>query len=156
MDDQPSNNGSNSDQCFIHTIRVGWADCDPARIVYTGRLPAFALEAIDAWWETRVGAGWFEMNIDRNVGSPFVHLSLDFLAPVTPRHRLQCEVALIGLGETSVRFHVTGTQNSVVCFQGNFVEVFIDAARFVKAPPPADIRAKIEPFLVTDETRRER
>jgi hypothetical protein len=32
---------------FTHAIRVGWADCDPARIAYTGRIPYFALEAID-------------------------------------------------------------------------------------------------------------
>ena len=36
---------------FVHFVRVGWGDCDPARIAFTGRLAAFALEAIDAWWE---------------------------------------------------------------------------------------------------------
>jgi 4-hydroxybenzoyl-CoA thioesterase len=33
---------------FVHRIRVRWADCDPASIAYTGQLPRFALEAIEA------------------------------------------------------------------------------------------------------------
>ena len=43
---------------FVHRIRASWADCDPAKIVYTGRLAWFALEAINAWWEHHGGAGW--------------------------------------------------------------------------------------------------
>ncbi|MGA1761049.1 MAG: acyl-CoA thioesterase, partial [Paracoccaceae bacterium] len=35
---------------YEHEIRVSWGDCDPARIVYTGKLPAMALEAINGWW----------------------------------------------------------------------------------------------------------
>ena len=41
MEDRPDN-------AHRHVIRVTWGDCDPARIAYTGRLPVFALEAIDA------------------------------------------------------------------------------------------------------------
>ena len=64
---------------FEHEIRVGWGDCDPARIAYTGRLPVFALEAIDAWWEHVLGGdGWYQLELDRGFGTPFVHLSLDF------------------------------------------------------------------------------
>lgn len=33
----------------IHDIRVTWGDFDPARIACTGRLPWFALDAINAW-----------------------------------------------------------------------------------------------------------
>ena len=46
---------------FVHAIRVGWADCDPARIAFTGRIPYFALEAIDAWWEHTVGLDWYRL-----------------------------------------------------------------------------------------------
>ena len=45
---------------YLHEIRVAWGDCDPAGIVYTGRIPAFALDAIDGWWDHYVGAGgWY-------------------------------------------------------------------------------------------------
>jgi len=132
---------------FVHEIRVGWAHCDPARIVYTGNIPMFALEAIDAWWEAHLGADWFAMNIDRDIGGPFVHLSMDFRSPVTPRHVLRCEVAPIRLGESSIRFRVVGRQNDTLCFEGEFVEVFVAAAAHRKIPAPDDFRARLEKLM---------
>lgn len=134
---------------FRHRIHVRWADCDPALIAYTGRIPNFALEAIDAWWQAHVGDGWYELNLDRNVGTPFVHMSLDFRAPVTPRHVLCCEVRLLKLGESSVRFRVAGFQDDTLCFEGEFVCVFVEAKSFRKQAAPADIRALIGPLAIS-------
>lgn len=136
---------------FHHEIRVGWGDCDPAKIAYTARIPAWALEAIDAWWEAQIGGGWFHMELDRNFGTPFVHMSLDFRAPITPRHRLICEVAPVRLGETSIKFRVRGSQDGTLCFEGRFVCVFTNAAAFQKSPPPEDVRAIIEPLIEADD-----
>ena len=134
---------------FTHVIHVRWSDCDPAKIAYTGRIPYFALEAIDAWWEAHVGDDWFRMNVDKDVGTPFVHLSVDFTSPVTPRHRLVCEVRLVKLGESSVRFAVRGLQDGILCFEGEFVEVFVAAEAHRKIPVPAHIRPILE-GLVAD------
>ncbi len=132
---------------FVYTIRVGWGDCDPAQIAFTGRIPNFALEAIDAWWEAHVGEGWFAMNIDRNIGTPFVHMSMDFRSPVTPRHPLLCTVRLIRLGESSVRFRVEGRQADVLCFDGEFVEVFVAAKEMEKTAVPDPMRATLESLV---------
>lgn len=129
---------------FSHTVTVRWADCDPARIAYTGRIPNFALEAIDEWWAVHTGADWFRGNIDQNLGTPFVHMSLDFRHPVTPRHPLICEVRLLRLGESSIRFSVKGFQNDILCFEGEFVEVFVEADAHRKIAAPEEIRRKLE------------
>lgn len=125
---------------FTHEIRVTWGDCDPAKIAYTARLPWFALDAINAWWEDVGGASWYQLEMDHNIGTPFVRMEMDFRAPVTPRHRLMCKVWPNRLGETSVGFHVQGMQNDVLCFEGNFVCVFTVADAFRKAPPPKELR----------------
>ena len=125
---------------FRHSIRVSWADCDPAQIAYTGRIPYFALDAIDSWWEAHFDQDWFRMNLDRNTGTPFVHLSMDFRHPVTPRHRLECDVRLIRVGNSSVRFSVNGFQDGKLCFEGEFVEVFVDHSTNTKIPVPDDMR----------------
>ena len=133
---------------FIHEIRVGWGDCDPARIAYTARLPEFALQSIDAWWEhTLAGDGWYQMELDRGFGTPFVNMSLNFRAPVTPRHRLQCHVWPSRLGTKSITFCVHGFQNDVLCFEGEFTCVFADAASVNTRPAPADIRSIVEPLV---------
>lgn len=132
---------------FEHEIRITWGDCDPAKIVYTGRIPVFALESINAWWEHHTGDGWYQMELDRNFGTPFVHMSLDFRAPMTPRHRLICEVWPVRLGNSSIEFSVIGRQDKVLCFEGKFVSVFMTADTFKPQSPPIDIRAIVEPLL---------
>ncbi|MGG7567830.1 acyl-CoA thioesterase [Rhodovulum sp. DZ06] len=132
---------------YEHEIRVGWGDCDPARIAYTGRLPWFALEAINGWWEEKLGGGWYQMELDRKIGTPFVKLGMEFFSPVTPRHRLVCSVWPSRLGTTSITFRVEGRQDGTLCFAGDFTSVFTDAVKFVKAPPPEEIRALVEAHL---------
>lgn len=126
---------------FVHEIRVTWGDCDPARIAYTGRLPWFALDAINAWWEAHLGGdGWYQLEMDRNIGTPFVNLNMDFRHPVTPRHRLICEVWPTRLGEKSVTFSVVGRQDGTVCFEGRFTCVFMIANQFKSQPAPPELR----------------
>ncbi|MDA3888690.1 MAG: thioesterase family protein [Allgaiera sp.] len=134
-------------RAYEHEIRVTWGDCDPARIAYTARLPWFALDAINAWWEDHIGAGWYQMEIDHNLGTPFVSMRMDFRSPVTPRHRLMCEVWPNRLGETSVGFHVAGRQDGKLCFEGDFVCVFIVADAFRKQKPPKAFRDIVEAHL---------
>lgn len=136
------------DTAFVHPIRVTWGDCDPAKIAYTARLPAFALDAIDAWWGAHVGfGGWFHLEMDRNIGTPFVRMEMDFRKPVTPRHLLQAHVWPARLGEKSIEFRVDGLQNGVTCFEGRFVCVFTIADQFKSQAAPADLRALIEPLI---------
>ena len=136
---------------FVHEINVTWGDCDPARIAYTGRLPAFALEAINAWWEGHFdGDGWFQLEIDRNIGTPFVNLNMDFLSPVTPRHKLMCETYPTRLGHKSITFGMKARQNGVLCFTGSFTCVFTIADQFKSQAAPDALRRVIEPLVRAD------
>lgn len=135
---------------YEHEIRVSWGDCDPARIVYTGKLPAMALEAINRWREKHLGDGWFQMEIDRNVGTPFVRLEMNFQSPVTPRHRLKCYVWPVKLGDTSIAFRVDGEQDGTLCFSFRSVSVFIVANEFKKRKPPQEMADLITPLLGPD------
>ena len=136
------------DNTHQHSVRVTWGDCDPAKIVYTARLPWFALAAINGWWETHLdGDGWFQMEIDRNVGTPFVRLEMDFLRPVTPRHDLLCHVWPVHLGTTSIAFRVDGEQDGRVCFSSRSVNVFTSADTFEKRQPPDELRQIVERAL---------
>lgn len=138
------------DGTLTHEIRVGWADCDPAHIAYTGRIPWFALESIDCWWEHYLGHGWYQIKHDLGMGTPFVHLSVDFRSPVTPRHRLICKARPTRLGKTSIGFEVKGYQNDVLCFEGRFVSVFVMDATFSKIPAPEEIENIVRPMLNPD------
>jgi len=139
---------------FRYDIGIGWGDCDPAKIVYTANIPGYALKAINAWWEHHLdGDGWFQLELDRNIGTPFVHMSLDFKSPITPRHKLNCDVWPARLGETSIDFRVDGLQDGVLCFEGRFTCVFIVASEFKKQAPPKEIRDIILPKIIPEIAR---
>ena len=129
-------------------ITVSFGDCDPARVVYTARLPWFALDAINGWWVHHIGSGWYQMEIDQDIGTPFVHMSMNLRKPVTPRHKLICSVWPNRLGTTSVGFHVEGRQRENLCFEGDFVSVFTVASKYEKAPPHETLRSIIKTHLI--------
>ena len=133
-------------QPFVHPVNVTWGDCDPARIAYTARLPWFALDAINAWWEAHFdGEGWYQLELDRNIGTPFV--SMDFRSPVTPRHKLLCETYPTRLGEKSITFGMKARQDEILCFEGSFTCVFTIADQFKSQPAPQRLRDVIEPLV---------
>ena len=87
------------------------------------------------------------LNVDEDIGKPFVHLSIDFRKPVTPHHPLKCHVRLIRLGESSVRFSIEGKQDGALCFDGEFVEVFVGAAAHVKRGIPGEFQSRLTAAL---------
>lgn len=124
-------------------MRVTWADCDPAFIAYTGRIPTFALDAIDAWWSHHIGIDWFRLHVDHGFSTPFVHLDFDFRAPVTPRHPLDCNVDLMKLGTSSVTFAVRGMQDGRTCFESRLVCAFVQTETMKTISIPPEIRDAI-------------
>ncbi len=87
------------------------------------------------------------MELDRNIGTPFVRLEMDIRNPVTPRNNLVCYAWPVALGETSITFRVDGEQDNALCFAFKSVSVFTIANEFRKQAVPADLRHLIEPLI---------
>jgi acyl-CoA thioesterase FadM len=112
---------------FVHRLKPRWAHSDPARMIYTPRFGDFCMEAIEAWYEDRVGADWYRINLDWGVGTPFVHMEIDFRSTVTPRDALAMTVAIERVGTSSLAFKVTARTevDGRLCFEGRFVSVCV-------------------------------
>jgi len=135
------------DRVLVHH-RVRFGDCDPARIAYTGQLVDFAIVAIDEFLKVALGGpGWYELNLDHGIGVPFVSLSVDFAAPVTPRASLQTEVHVTGRGRSSISFAVTASQTGVPVFAGRFTSVFVELSTLKSREPPDWIIRALDRFL---------
>jgi YbgC/YbaW family acyl-CoA thioester hydrolase len=132
---------------FVHTRRIRWGESDPARIVYTARFLDFAMEAIESFLQDRLGAGFFELNADHGVGTPFVQVELQFRSPLTPRDTLEVEVRIARLGGSSLTYAITGRVGDRVAFTGRLVSAFVrregEALRAVPIPP--EFRAMLQP-----------
>ncbi len=132
---------------FLHRRRVRWGDSDPARIAYTARFGDFAMEAIEAFFQDRLGAGFYELNLDHGIGTPFVRVEFEFQSPLTPRDTLETEVRLARLGGSSAQFALTGRVGERVAFTGRLVCacVALDGAAMKPIPWPPRFRALLEP-----------
>lgn len=131
---------------FVHRRRVLWGETDAARIAYTARFLDFAMEATEAWFRERLGAGWYELNVDHGIGTPFVHASLDFRSPLTPRDELETTVALARLGGSSLRFALAGRADGGrrLVYEATLVCAFVDAAAMRPVRVPDAFRPALE------------
>lgn len=108
---------------FVHAIAPYRAEADPAGIVYTARFTDYALRAIDAWMIDRIGAGFYRMNTEWGIGTPFVHTECDLRAPARPGEALNISVFVERIGRTSLTFTVEGhgAERGLLHFEGRFV-----------------------------------
>jgi 4-hydroxybenzoyl-CoA thioesterase len=135
-----------TDAPYVHRYQVSFSDTDSAAIAFTGRFPMFALDAIEGWFRDRLGTDWYRLNMDDHTGTPFVHLSLDFLAPLTPRDVLVSTVLLAKAGRSSLTFRVLGAAeaDARACFEGRFVCAFTDHDVAKSIPIPDKFRTVVD------------
>lgn len=133
---------------YIHRRGINWSDTDAAQIVYTVRFLDYVMEAIEGWWRTVVGTSWFEMNVDRNIGTPVVNVNLDFKAPLTPRNELRLTVLVERAGRASITFNVAGDRDDGVrSFIARLTCCATDNKEMKSVAIPTEWRERIEDYM---------
>ncbi len=128
---------------FAHEVTIRWGDCDPAQIAYTANIPAWGLQAIEAWYEACLGVDWYAINLDNGIGTPFVHLDFDMHSTVTPREILSCKVYIRSVGRSSLAHRVECFQGERLCFTGQTVAAFVSATEMKPISIPPNMRESI-------------
>ena len=136
---------------FRYLRTITWADCDPAQIAYTGNIPNWCLEALEAWYKAVLGANWFELNLDHGLGTPFVHLENDFKFPVTARHDLELIVRVSRLGSRSLAHTIEGRQGGTLCFTGSYASAMVAAVEMKAISLPPMMREAVERFVAAQD-----
>lgn len=133
----------------VYRRRVRWGEGDPACIVYTVRFLDFVMEAIEEWFREVLGVDWYELNLDLGMGSPVVHLELDFSAPVKPGDVLEIPVLVQRLGGSSITFELRArlAGDAAERFRALMVHSLVDNERMKAIPYPPDFRARIERYM---------
>lgn len=146
---RPTDGGGSPDRelPFVYRRDIFWGDTDTALIVYTGRFVDYALEAIESWFRAYLGTDWYQLNVDRKMGTPFVHVDIDFVSPLTPRDHLGVAVRVERLGTSSLGFRIEGYANEErLSFRGHLVCAFVDITTMSKIPIPDEYRDKIAAY----------
>ena len=115
-----------------------FGDTDAARVVYTPRFLDFAIEALDAWFDERLGVNWYDMNVEQNIGTPFVRTEIDYRSALTPRDTLASTVRLIKRGGSSLHFSVMGQVGTRLAYEAKLICAVARTDVFRTTRPPAD------------------
>lgn len=133
---------------YVHQRVVHWSDTDAAQIVYTVRFLDYVMEAIEGWWRNVVGTNWFEMNVDRHIGTPVVNVNFDFKAPLTPRYGLRLTVLVVRAGRASITFNILGDRDDGVrSFTAQLTACAVDNREQKSIEIPPEWREKIEDYI---------
>lgn len=133
---------------LVHRRRISFGDTDAAGIVYTVRFFDFAMGAIEAWFREIYGHDWYELNTELRMGSPFVRIEMDILAPLAPPQILDSTVLVEKIGRSSLTFRVLGRdQAGTEIYRSRYVCAVIrhEPMRAVSIPPVP--RARIEAYM---------
>jgi acyl-CoA thioesterase FadM len=129
---------------FEYPRRIGFGDCDPARIFYTPRAFDFCVEAIEAWWESTLSVSWTDLLARRGLEVRVLRAACDFLSPLTVGQVVRVRIRVVENGPTRLTFHATGEGPSGErSFRGCLAAGMFDREREAPVPIPEDDRERI-------------
>lgn len=120
---------------------------DETNHIYYPELFRLLDEGIEALLE-EIGYPLSRLIPDEGYALPIVHAEADYLAPIEFGDAVACTIAPDS-GESSIRFHGTGTVDGERVFEATIIRVFVDTETFEKRPLPDRMRQRL-PRLADD------
>lgn len=132
---------------FIHERTIVFGETDAARIVYTVRFFDFAVDAIDAFYGRILGINFYDLNMNYDLSSPFVHAGIDFRSALRPGEVLRTTVLLDRIGRSTLSFTLEGaTACGRQSFVGKFIVSFIAPSRMKSVAMPSEIERRAKDY----------
>lgn len=128
---------------FTHRHKVGFADVDPAGIVFYPRYFEMINATIEDWFRS-IGYGFDKMILQDGYGVPTATIQVDFKAPSRLDDLVELELQLVRLGRSSIGLQINiqceGELRAVV--QQTLVFIRMEGNKPVRIPD--SLRAGIE------------
>lgn len=125
---------------------VRFEEVDAAGIAFFARFPAWAHEAMEAFFD-QVDGGYVDLITRRRIGFPAVRLDAEFFAPVRYGDVVAIETSVAHLGNKSATFHyrMRCGDRDVASVRHTVVITDLDAMRSTDMPD--DVRAALSAHL---------
>ena len=124
---------------FRTPIKVCFGDIDNAGIVYYPRFLHYFHLAMEEFFSRELGIDYAEVLHQRNLALPTVHVECDFRGRLRYGDRIEMEVRVIHIGQTSITWgykgHRTGDEGETVV-EGSNVTVCVKTDVFAKTDVP--------------------
>jgi len=130
-----------SDKPFVVRRTVKWSDCDPARVVFTGKFTEYMMGAVAHFMRSiRRAAGTLPPGQD--VSTPCKHLSQTFHISLVPDDVIDITVSLKAMREHSFDLLVQArAPDGGLVFEGQFSPICVETEVRRRTPIPAWLRA---------------
>lgn len=136
--------------------RIGFGECDAARIYKTPRAIDIAIEALDAWFEAVLEVSWATLITRHDLDLSFVRIACEYLRPVTSDQTVRVSIRVVKAEPTAITFSATAeAADNQPCFRVTLVTGFSNRTVSTPIPVPSKFLQTIEQYLsaCTDEGR---
>lgn len=134
-------------------MRIRWNHCDPAGIVYHPQYFVILNNVMEEFFRDCTGLS-YEDSLVKKMGFPIVGIKCDFCTPSRCGDECVVKLWIESIGNTSVRFAMTifaGDECRVACIETAVCAAAAPNGGIEKCEIPADIRARLEAYLKTDD-----
>ena len=132
---------------FSRERLIRFSHCDSAGIVYFVNFFDMVGGVVEDWFREAVGLPFQEMHLERRIGFPIVNTGCEFFRPARLGDTLRLELAIGKLGRSSIEFVVRGSADGEEKFRARHKVALVSLDTFRAQPIPADMRAKMQPYL---------
>ncbi|SAK43497.1 thioesterase [Caballeronia hypogeia] len=144
---------------FDMPVRIRFAHCDPAGIVYFPQYLVMTNALVEDWFSDALGIDYADMISTRRVGLPIVRLNCDFSRPSRMGETVTLTLGVDSVGQRSIRIDIVCHCAGEVRFRAKqvLVTTSLDDGRSIDIP--RDIAGAIELFApgtsraIQEETR---
>ncbi len=129
---------------FERPVRIRFAHCDPAGIVFFPQYLTLTNGLVEDWFTDSLGIDYAEMIGRRRIGLPIVKLECEFARPSRMGETISLALALARIGQRSIHIRITGSGPDGLRFATNQVLVTTSLETGASIGIPDDIRAALE------------
>jgi acyl-CoA thioester hydrolase len=132
---------------FRHQLRVRYAETDAQGVVFNAHYLAYFDTNINELLRHALGS--YQAMLDRGVDIVVAEAQLRFRAPARFEDELTLEIAVTGLGNTSITTSHRISREDELVAEGMLRHVMVDSQTMTKTPIPDWLREKLAPWTVS-------
>jgi 4-hydroxybenzoyl-CoA thioesterase len=133
---------------FQREILVRFSHCDAAGWVFYPRYFEMISDFVEDWFEDGLLASAPGLFHHKQVLTPSVHFTVDFLKPSRYGQRLTFNLWTVKLGRSSCELRIEASHQGDLRMRVKQVLVFIEAAQQRATPIPPELIARMERFAI--------
>jgi len=142
---------------FDMPVRIRFAHCDPAGIVFFPQYLVLTNALVEDWFTERLRIDYASMIAVRRIGLPIVKLHCEFSRPSRMGETVTLSLTVASIGRRSIQIDIVGHCNEEVRFHAHQVLVTTSLETGQSIDIPDDIAAALATFApqpaITDESQ---